>query len=538
MTSPTEKDTSMSSSTTATTAGTTNSTFLVWVPGAKNKSTRETRQQVFQQHRHAALVHHQRRKERRSQEPSRIVSKALCRFLPSPTTAEHPNRVTPTLTSHLLSPSPPIDPDLGRFDPFDTLCVRGPSTNALALVQFALHNQWPAFASSSMPGTVESWKKKTMAFAVEAPYLLEAIAYAGACYQLFFGAADSSTRLVHVQSQHHAVKSLRQAIECSNGAVSDAMLMSMAILGIHTFQPQQNRPPVSTRSPYRDNDFHSSQVWNSTHIDALIRLVKIKGGLKSIVTTDFREMVAVIDIQSSLDVLKKPSFPLMKPSQTMMQMVYAKRPSLPETRFDPPGQGFGALRGIKGGSVMLKLIHHIRCLLEAFDMVLLQGPASGVDFHFLLATRRALQHDALSMANSDDVLYTICRLGVIAYMGESIEPHSAPRPFHTNVSKALMLALDKCDRLDYESASKDHHSLLLWSAVAGAFAARKTHLLYWYYGFIRGLRQSRGMISWYELQNEMSYFLPFKYRQGEGCRQIWEDMCTWSPSDHYSLPLS
>lgn len=314
MTGPGEIDTDTSRSTTGTSG-----TFLVWVPGAKNKATRENRKQVFQRHRHAALVHHQRRKERRSQEPSRILSKPLCRFLPLPTAAAYPGRVTLPSASRLLSPSPPIDLDLARFDPFDTLCVRGLSGNALALVQYgrlwlcsvstplpalyavasadphllALHNQWPAFASSSMPETVESWKKKTMNFAIEAPYLLEAIAYAGACYQLFFGAADSSTRLVHVQSQHNAIKSLRRAIDSSNGAISDAMLMSMAILGIHTHQPQESRPPISTRSLYRDNDFHSSQVWNPTHIDALMRLVKIKGGLNSIVITDFREMVAV-----------------------------------------------------------------------------------------------------------------------------------------------------------------------------------------------------------------------------------------------------
>lgn len=244
-----------------------------------------------------------------------------------------------------------------------------------------------------------------------------------------------------------------------------------------------------------------------------------------------------IDIQSSLDALKKPVFPLTRSSKAMMEMVYANQSSLPDPRFDPPGQGFGVLRGIRGGSVILELIHQIRYLLKAYDMMLLKGPASGIDFHFLLATRRALQHDALSVADSDDVLYTTCHLGIIAYMGESIEPHSAPRPFHARISKALMLALDKCNRLEYESTSKDHDSLLLWSAVAGAFAARKTPLLYWYYEFIRALRQSRGMVAWNDLQDELCCFLPFKYRQGEGCRRIWEDMCTWSPSTHYSLPL-
>lgn len=136
MTSSSETDTDTSRSTTG--------TFLVWVPGAKNNAnaTRESRQQVFQRHRHAALVHHQRRKERRSQEPSRILSKPLCRFLPLPSAASYPGRVTPSTASRLLSPSPPIDLDLGRFDPFDTLCVRGLSGNALALVQFGMFCLW------------------------------------------------------------------------------------------------------------------------------------------------------------------------------------------------------------------------------------------------------------------------------------------------------------------------------------------------------------------------------------------------------------
>ena len=132
-----------------------------------------------------------------------------------------------------------------------------------------------------------------MSYAVEAPYLLQAITYAGACYQIFFGSSDSAIQMVHVRSQHSAVQSLRRAIEASNGNISDAMLMSMAILGIHTSSSPKYSEPISRAALYRDNDFYSSQIWNPTHIEALMRLVKHKGGLKTIGIYDFREMVAV-----------------------------------------------------------------------------------------------------------------------------------------------------------------------------------------------------------------------------------------------------
>lgn len=226
-------------------------------------------------------------------------------------------------------------------------------------------------------------------------------------------------------------------------------------------------------------------------------------------------------------------------TDVMMQSLCARTTMIPPARSEASAKGFSFLKTLSGGPSLLKPIQKIRSLLQAYDLMLQCGPGSGIDFHFLLATRRGLQHDVLSTAaQSEDALYSACRLAVIAYMGESIEPHSSPRPFHACLSKALMLALDKCDRLSHASTSTgEYTSFLTWSAVVGAFTARDTPLLHWYFGFIRGLRQPGTLGEWEDVQKEAESFLPFKYRQGAGCQQVWEALRAWSPATQFPLTI-
>jgi hypothetical protein len=157
----------------------------------------------------------------------------------------------------------------------------------------AIKNQWPAFASSSQPQVIEKWKSTTMHLAMETPYLLEAITYAGCCYQLIFGSGDNSTEFLRLNSHHEAVRYLRDALQKSSGVVSDAMLMSIAILGVHTSSHPPQRKPLSWDLTHRDNDFYSSQAWEQTHINAVLLLTRQKGGLESILIQDLREMITV-----------------------------------------------------------------------------------------------------------------------------------------------------------------------------------------------------------------------------------------------------
>lgn len=161
------------------------------------------------------------------------------------------------------------------------------------LNRVAIKNQWPAFASSSQPHIIEGWRTITMHLAMETPYLLEAITYAGCCYQLFFGSGDSSTEFLRLNSHHEAVRYLREALQSNSGHVTDAMLLSIAILGVHTSSPPPQRLSSTGDTAHRDNDFYSSQTWEQSHINAVLLLTKQKGGLESIRIPDLREMITV-----------------------------------------------------------------------------------------------------------------------------------------------------------------------------------------------------------------------------------------------------
>jgi len=132
-----------------------------------------------------------------------------------------------------------------------------------------------------------------MHLAMETPYLLQAITYAGCCYQLFFGSGDHSTEFLRLNSHHETIKYVRDALRTSNGVISDAILLSIAILGVHSSSLPPQQRALSQDPLYRDNDFYSSQPWDQTHINAVLLLTRQKGGLESVMVEDLRGMINV-----------------------------------------------------------------------------------------------------------------------------------------------------------------------------------------------------------------------------------------------------
>ncbi|KEF62197.1 uncharacterized protein A1O9_00169 [Exophiala aquamarina CBS 119918] len=508
------------------------STFLIWNPAG----TVDKKDQVFRRHRHAAIVHHQRRKRRDGQSESRISSK----ILPSkPSPKDSAAITTPSSSQHSSSTSsggasPIIEPASGRIDPFDVLCIQGFPSEALSLVQFAIKDQWPAFTSSSQPQVIEKWRSTTMHLAMEAPYLLQAITYAGCCYQLFFGSGDHSTEFLRLNSHHETIKYVRDALYTSNGVISDAMLMSIAILGVHSSSlPPQQRPRAQDTMSH-DNDFYSSQPWDQTHINAVLLFTKRKGGLESIMVEDLRGMINVIDVQDSLGTLRKPTFPLPVSTTTAIQSICAKWSPDRRRKFASRQNGFKCLLEIDGGEDLFNLTTRICSLLESFDLMLQEGPQSGMDFNFLVAIRRYLQHDALSLPLHRDPLHKLCRLAIITYMAESIEPSSAQWPLHATASKALMLALDECDKIGIGERQPE---LLTWATVVGAFTARDTPLFEWYIEQLCSYPFTKAGGSWDEVQQQSERYLVLKYRHGQLCGKVWETARSRSSEDRSSLPL-
>lgn len=203
-------------------------------------------------------------------------------------------------------------------------------------------------------------------------------------------------------------------------------------------------------------------------------------------------------------------------------------------QFESRQNGFKCLLEIKGAEALFNLTTRICSLLESFDMMMKEGPRSKMDFLFVIATRRFLQHDALSIPVNSHPLHKLCRLAVITYMAESIEPASSQWPMHEATSKALMLALDECDKTGIGETQTD---LLVWATVVGAFASRETSLRNWYLEQLCSYSLTKSGGTWVAVQEISERYLPLRYRQGQGCAMIWEAASERLSRDRYPLPL-
>jgi hypothetical protein len=241
-----------------------------------------------------------------------------------------------------------------------------------------------------------------------------------------------------------------------------------------------------------------------------------------------------IDTQDSLNTLRKPTFPLTVPTTRMIQNICVAWSPDRRKQFASRENGFKFLLEIDGAEELFNLTTRICSMLESYNLMIEEGPQSGVDFHFLIATRRALQHDALSTPISSHPLYKLCRLATITYMAESIEPSSALWPLHEATSKALMLALDESDKIGIGESQPE---VLMWATVVGGFAARDTPLFEWYIEQLCSYPFTKSGGTWVEVQEKSARFLPLRYRHGQGCSRVWETARSWSSKDRYSLPL-
>ena len=184
-------------------------------------------------------------------------------------------------------------------------------------------------------------------------------------------------------------------------------------------------------------------------------------------------------------------------------------------------RGFSFLRKSISGRSLLPIINRARALIDAFD-ALQRDNKCGIDFIKLVIARRIVQAQALSTETSDDPLYNLCRLGLIVFLAESIEPLPTISSYHAFGAQKLMLAIDECDKLDYWDAYPD---LLLWATVLGGFTARANPLRWWYAEQVRGGSVPTTKERWPDVQAISERFLPLRTRQGFACRDFWEQAC-------------
>lgn len=224
-----------------------------------------------------------------------------------------------------------------------------------------------------------------------------------------------------------------------------------------------------------------------------------------------------IDTVECYSTLRKPTFPLFVSPGFVLQHLRKSQ----SAHRSPPG--FRFLRDKPHGRSLLKIMERTSDLLENYDMFL-HDPGLGVDLWNVIAARRVLQYQALCTESCGDPLYTLCRLGLLVFLIESLELLPPVLPYHEYASRQLMLTIDECDRLGYWEVQP---KLMLWATVLGGLTSRERPLRWWFAEQLRGGPIPANEFNWKEVQEASEQFLPFKYGQGHGCERVWKEACAW-----------
>lgn len=221
--------------------------------------------------------------------------------------------------------------------------------------------------------------------------------------------------------------------------------------------------------------------------------------------------------------LRRPYFPPLIPTNKSLHCFRGYWDAVTLRNFPAIGSVFDFLPNSKPVRALSDVVSKARALFATYD-IMLNRPEMGIDIVRWVVTRRAIQNEAMSVDASGDCLFRMCRLAVQMFIAESIEPWGHLCLYHENSSRALLLAIDECDRLNYWEV---HSEVLLWATIIGGFTAREKPTRWWY---AEQLRQSPIPLqehSWMQVQALSENFLPFRYRQGEGFRHFWKEACTW-----------
>jgi hypothetical protein len=141
-------------------------------------------------------------------------------------------------------------------------------------------HQWPIWATSSRKEDRDQCVSTTMKSALECRPLLNCLVYSALYYQCYFSGREPSTESFLLRSHQDTVTSLKEELTRTKDNVSEANLLTIAVLATHgSVSTTTRKRVISTEPNVRENYFFSSIDWDPVHVHALLSLTAIKGGL-------------------------------------------------------------------------------------------------------------------------------------------------------------------------------------------------------------------------------------------------------------------
>ena len=239
-----------------------------------------------------------------------------------------------------------------------------------------------------------------------------------------------------------------------------------------------------------------------------------------------------IDAVYAITTFQRPVFPLYDAAEKSLDNLWTKFDKHTKHRLralEDDLQGFAILNDLENGRTLLEVVSKTRIVLESYSLFF-RDPHCGIDMIDVMASRRVVQHAAVSSEPGVHPLYKVARVTLIAFTTECLSSLYPGHLFHRNVARTLLTLMEDCE--GFRSCSRVP-GFLLWVNMLGGFTARGMPLRFRYAEHLR-----KGPIepihkNWDLVLAISQQYLPFVFDHELGCKQFWDEACTYLSQDEY-----
>ncbi|KAK4946640.1 hypothetical protein LTR10_014492 [Elasticomyces elasticus] len=449
----------------------------------------------------------------------------------------------------------------GRLDPFDTYHATQQPLMVHEIFDHAISYQWSLLAADSRPESLAVIQRAMTDMAMNSPLCFNTLIYAGATHKAFYQSPvldQSKSAVLRLSTKLEIIRGLQASMQSAQTALTDETVFAMLILGALgkgegvTGVVNRDQRPLAAG---QDGDFYASMEYEWKHMDALMEIVKLRGGLSTIRLPGLAFTIASFDIHTSILFQRKPSFPLVMPSSLVLKAWATSHPKCPASlALFMPGTGSDFLLDLDmpPAAALLRVLDCTRDVIIGFESYERRDP-SAPDIKAIIFARNLNQHELLSLPDlSDDLfsssaahgdqgasltakqglaVYELCRLSAIVFQIVVLLPNlhavtSATRPYAQRLIRCLEYG-EECLSLPQ---SWEHREFLLWVTMFGAWLCKDINLRDWFIDFLN--RHAKSSLPWKEryadapwqdVAEVMSKFLWLQSECGIPCRNIWEE---------------
>ncbi|KAF9895243.1 hypothetical protein FE257_000145 [Aspergillus nanangensis] len=331
------------------------------------------------------------------------------------------------------------------------------------------------------------------------------------------------------------IKMINREVQNPNRAVCDAVILSVMCMAHSVAEDNDHRRQrmTSFTAPMRRLqwlDVYGSLPPNLVHIQGLIQMVNLRGGLDNISLPGLAPILSFSDIVTSTTYLTPPVFgffPLRESRRNITLPDLLGYTSLDAERH------FGHLRQIGLTSDLIETYHamhvyttivegHLQNNPLAIDESLLADQRNLVHFK-ILSLPTASQIDGFNGYQNNEIIYEACRLAGLIFSVGVILPlpaQSSPLAQLATLIKALMQFFNTPAIWSHPHA----RVTLLWVLTLGGIAAENMPERAWYVSLLRQSARQNCVSSWSDLRSVLGMILWWDTACDLPGRNLWSEV--------------